>query len=75
MHVTCTVDFYSYTHFQIFLGTLPAELFVEREAKDAAEKLREILAKIAIDIEGRNSKLDVPYPYLLPARIPNSITI
>ena len=57
------------------MGTYPAELFVEKEAKAAAEHLRKTLEKITVEIEERNKALEVPYIYLLPKKIPNSITI
>ena len=60
---------------QIFVGTYPAELFVEKEAKAAAETLRKSLDKITTEIEERNKALEVPYIYLLPKKIPSSITI
>ena len=57
------------------MGTYPAELFVEKEAKAAAEILRKALEIITVEIEERNKALEVPYIYLLPKKIPNSITI
>ena len=57
------------------MGTYPAEQFIEKESKDAAEKLKESLDKITAEIEERNKGLEVPYPYLLPKRIPNSVAI
>ena len=59
----------------MYLGTYPAELFVEKEAKAAVEKFRKRLEEIEEEIKERNEDLDVPYTYLLPSRIPNSITI
>ena len=59
----------------MYLGTYPAELFVENEAKAAVEKFRNRLEEIEKEIKERNEDLDVPYTYLLPSRIPNSITI
>ena len=59
----------------MYLGTYPPELFVENEAKAAVEKFRNRLEEIEKEIKERNEDLDVPYTYLLPSRIPNSITI
>lgn len=59
----------------MFLGTYPAEHFVEEKAKAAAVKLRESFDKITAEIEERNKHIEIPYPYMLPKRIPNSITI
>ena len=59
----------------MFLGSYPAELFVEEEAKAVIRKMRETLEKILSEIEERNQDLEVPYEYLLPSKIPNSINI
>ena len=45
---------------QIFVGTYPAELFAENEAKAAAEHLRKTLEKITVETEKRNKALEVP---------------
>ena len=60
---------------QIYLGTYPAEQFVEDEAKIALLDLKLALKKITAVIVDRNKHLDVPYIYMLPGMIPNSITI
>ena len=48
---------------------------MEDEGKAAVRRLRERLGKITAEIEQRNQGLEVPYVYLMPERIPNSITI
>ena len=60
---------------QVYLGTYPPEQFVEERAKAAIERLQVKLEEITLEIEKRNRELDVPYIYLLPKKIPNSITI
>ena len=39
------------------------------------ERFRKALDEIDGQIKERNAQLDVPYTYLLPTRVPNSITI
>ncbi|CAI8046595.1 Polyunsaturated fatty acid 5-lipoxygenase [Geodia barretti] len=73
--ITVTSLLSKYSSDEIFVGTYPAELVVEKEAKAAAENLRKTLEKITVEIEERNKALEVPYIYLLPKKIPNSITI
>lgn len=60
---------------QVYLGTYPPEQFVEEKAKAAIVRLKIKLEEITSEIEERNKELDVPYIYLLPKKIPNSITI
>ena len=61
--------------FQKFIGDYPEQLFVEEAAKSAINGFQKKLKRISIEIKERNAKLVVPYPYLLPERIPNSIAI
>lgn len=58
-----------------FIGDYPEELFIEEPAKTAIEVFQRKLKGISAEIKARNAKLRVPYPYLLPERIPNSIAI
>jgi len=39
------------------------------------QRFQKALDDITGDIDKRNETLDVPYKYLLPSRVPNSITI
>lgn len=58
-----------------FLGDYPEELFVEDAPKSAIAAFQKKLQGISAKINERNSKIAVPYPYLLPERVPNSIAI
>ena len=60
---------------QIYFGNYPAKRFTEAVPQGLISRFQRQVHGIAGDIEERNKKLDVPYSYLLPNRIPNSITI
>lgn len=63
------------SNWQKFIGDYPEELFIEEPAKAAIEVFQRKLKGISAEIKARNAKLCVPYPYLLPEQIPNSIAI
>ena len=60
---------------QIFLGNYPAKRFTEELPQGLISRFQTQLHNITGDIEKRNKQLDVPYTYMLPNKIPNSITI
>lgn len=60
---------------QKFIGDYPEELFTDEAAKSVISGFQKKLKSISAEIKARNAKLRVPYPYLLPERIPNSIAI
>ncbi|XP_078499243.1 polyunsaturated fatty acid 5-lipoxygenase-like [Lissotriton helveticus] len=60
---------------ELFLGMYPDEHFVEESVKDAIKVFQENLKAINRSIEERNKKENIPYKYLDPHRIPNSIAI
>ena len=60
---------------QIFLGSYPARRFAEKAPNQFIAKFKEDLDRITGEIQKRNTKLDVPYTYMLPSKVPNSITI
>ena len=60
---------------QIYLGKYETRRFTEEPAKHFAIRFQEELDRIAGEIGTRNEKLDMPYNYMLPSKIPNSITI
>lgn len=57
------------------LGYFEVQYMYEPAAVSAAEEFREDLKKISDDIKHRNSLKDLPYPYLDPEIVPNSISI
>ena len=60
---------------QIFLGQYPARRFSEKIPKEMIAEFQKDVDRIAGEILERNTKLDVPYTYMLPSKVPNSITI
>lgn len=62
---------------QKFIGQYPEELFTEDRAKSAISEFQKNLRRISDEIEERNRNLEEPYryTYLLPKKVPNSISI
>ena len=60
---------------QVFLGYYPLEMFTEETPQRLIKRYQRDLDNIAGDIQHRNKDLDVPYTYMLPGKISNSITI
>ena len=61
--------------FQHFLGSHLEGYFSEAGVHDYIKSLRDNLHAISKDIESRNQRLTVPYTFMDPQKIPNSITI
>ena len=61
--------------FQKFLGDYAENLFSDPEALEAKARFKAELKSVCKKIHNRNEMLEVPYAYLLPERIPNSIAI
>ncbi|XP_071335431.1 hydroperoxide isomerase ALOXE3-like [Trachinotus anak] len=57
------------------LGTYPEERFDEPAPKQMIKEFQAELSDLSEEITARNSELEVPYTYLNPAQIENSITI
>ena len=66
--------FYLLTSIQIFLGDFPSERFTEIKIKEAIKRFRKRLSDISVEIRERNKKLDIPYNFMIPEKISNSIT-
>lgn len=60
---------------QLFLGMYPEEHFIERPVKEAMTRFRKNLDAIVSVIAERNKNKKLPYYYLSPDRIPNSVAI
>ncbi|XP_010127534.1 PREDICTED: arachidonate 5-lipoxygenase, partial [Chlamydotis macqueenii] len=60
---------------ELFLGTYPDEHFVEKPVKEAMAKFRKNLDEIVNAIAERNKNKKLPYYYLSPDRIPNSVAV
>lgn len=61
--------------FQLFLGMYPDEHFIEKPVKNALETFRKKLAELTKIIKNRNEGKKLPYYYLSPDRIPNSVAV
>ncbi|XP_070844174.1 hydroperoxide isomerase ALOXE3-like [Chaetodon trifascialis] len=59
----------------VFLGAYPDERFDEPAPKQMIKEFQAELACFSVAITTRNSQLEVPYTYLDPKQIENSITI
>lgn len=57
------------------LGQHEEEYFSGSEPKMLLKKFREELAVLDKEIETRNEKLDMPYEYLRPSLVENSVAI
>lgn len=60
---------------QLFLGEYPDKYFTEQPVMKAIETFRKKLAEVTNIIKSRNENLKLPYCYLSPDRIPNSVAI
>ncbi|OCT70163.1 hypothetical protein XELAEV_18037084mg [Xenopus laevis] len=60
---------------EIFLGYYPDEHFVEKSVKEAMVKFRKNLEEITSFIQDRNKNKKLPYYYVSPDRIPNSVAV
>lgn len=57
------------------MGQHKEEYFSRPEPKAVLEKFKEELAALDKEIEIRNAGLDMPYEYLRPSLMENSVTI
>ncbi|XP_045426613.1 polyunsaturated fatty acid 5-lipoxygenase isoform X2 [Pipistrellus kuhlii] len=60
---------------ELFLGMYPEEHFIEKPVKEAMARFRKNLDGIVSVIAERNKNKKLPYYYLSPDRIPNSVAI
>ncbi|XP_030627290.1 polyunsaturated fatty acid 5-lipoxygenase isoform X2 [Chanos chanos] len=60
---------------ELFLGMYPDEHFTEKPVKEAMETFRKKLTEISKFIKNRNEGKKLPYYYLSPDRIPNSVAV
>ncbi|XP_069914224.1 polyunsaturated fatty acid 5-lipoxygenase isoform X2 [Oryctolagus cuniculus] len=60
---------------ELFLGMYPEEHFIEKPVKEAMARFRKALEAIVSVIAERNKHKKLPYYYLSPDRIPNSVAI
>uniref|UniRef100_A0A673IV92 Arachidonate 5-lipoxygenase-like n=1 Tax=Sinocyclocheilus rhinocerous TaxID=307959 RepID=A0A673IV92_9TELE len=59
----------------LFLGVYPDKHFTEQSVIEATKTFRKKLGEVTNIIKSRNEKLKLPYWYLSPDRIPNSVAI
>uniref|UniRef100_A0A672KT59 Arachidonate 5-lipoxygenase n=1 Tax=Sinocyclocheilus grahami TaxID=75366 RepID=A0A672KT59_SINGR len=60
---------------ELFLGVYPDNYFTDQPVLEATKTFREKLVEVTNIIKSRNEKLKLPYWYLSPDRIPNSVAI
>ena len=60
---------------QLYLGMYPDEHFIEQPVKEAMKKFRKVLAGISTLIKLRNQGKRLPYYYMSPDKIPNSVAV
>ncbi|XP_016114842.1 arachidonate 5-lipoxygenase-like isoform X3 [Sinocyclocheilus grahami] len=60
---------------ELFLGVYPDKHFTEQSVIEATKTFRKKLGEVINIIKSRNEKLKLPYCYLSPDRIPNSVAI
>ncbi|XP_034959410.1 polyunsaturated fatty acid 5-lipoxygenase [Zootoca vivipara] len=60
---------------EVFLGMYPDEHFIEKPVKEAMRKFRKNLDEITSCIAERNRNKKLPYYYLSPDQIPNSVAV
>ncbi|KAG9341021.1 hypothetical protein JZ751_019774 [Albula glossodonta] len=60
---------------ELFLGMYPDEHFIEKPVKEAMAKFRKKLTEVSHVIKERNEGKKLPYYYLSPDRIPNSVAV
>ncbi|XP_067278553.1 polyunsaturated fatty acid 5-lipoxygenase [Pseudorasbora parva] len=60
---------------ELFLGMYPDEHFIEKPVKEAMVKFRKNLGEVSKVIKSRNEGKKLPYYYLSPDRIPNSVAV
>ncbi|CAG6017152.1 polyunsaturated fatty acid 5-lipoxygenase [Menidia menidia] len=64
-----------YQDSELFLGMYPDEHFIEKPVKTAMEKFRKELGEISSSIRRRNEGKKLPYYYMSPDKIPNSVAV
>lgn len=62
-------------HMQVLLGEFPEEHFDEPRPKEIIKALQVDLYYMREEIAARNSQLEIPYTYLNPDVVENSVTI
>lgn len=60
---------------ELFLGMYPDEHFIEKPVKEVMQKFCKNLAEVSKIIKNRNEGKKLPYYYLSPDRIPNSVAV
>ncbi|TTG62688.1 Arachidonate 5-lipoxygenase [Bagarius yarrelli] len=60
---------------ELFLGMYPDEQFIEKPVKKAMETFKRKLDELSKAIKNRNLGKKLPYYYLSPDRIPNSVAV
>eukprot|EP00118_Oscarella_pearsei_P020349 m.220380 g.220380 ORF g.220380 m.220380 type:complete len:749 (+) comp39936_c2_seq4:1023-3269(+) len=75
LQITVTWLLASFSRDEVYLGDYSHSHFTEDETLSAISKHQEELKKIEKEIDARNEQAAVPYIYLKPSRVPNSIAV
>ncbi|KAL3883127.1 hypothetical protein ACJMK2_029420 [Sinanodonta woodiana] len=59
----------------VYLGDFPDAYFAEAAMQRIKDEFQQSLKRISEQIKTRNRKMDIPYYYLLPERVPNSVSV
>lgn len=62
-----------YASNEVYLGNYPDAHFTDQPAREVQRMFKEELLEISKKIKERNKTLDIPYVYLLPENVPNSV--
>ncbi|KAK3579734.1 hypothetical protein CHS0354_008875 [Potamilus streckersoni] len=65
----------SYSEDEVYLGEYPDAYFAEEAMRRVKDEFQQSLKRISELMKTRNRKIDVPYYYLLPERVPNSVAV
>nr|CAB3221299.1 arachidonate 5-lipoxygenase-like [Phallusia mammillata] len=64
-----------YSPNEVYLGHFPERRFTEKIILDIQQNYMKDLQALEAKIKARNEKLEHPYTFLLPSRVPNSVAI
>ncbi|KAL3883129.1 hypothetical protein ACJMK2_029422 [Sinanodonta woodiana] len=65
----------TYAENEVYLGDYPDAYFSEASMRRIKDEFQQSLKRISEQMKTRNRKMDIPYYYLLPERVPNSVAV
>eukprot|EP00118_Oscarella_pearsei_P019847 m.213385 g.213385 ORF g.213385 m.213385 type:complete len:702 (+) comp39785_c0_seq1:3-2108(+) len=75
VQIAATWTLAAFSEDEVFLGNYPEHHFKEEATIKAIEGFQSELSRIDAEIDQRNGAIEVPYIYLKPSRVPNSIAV